>query len=272
MSGYVSPHGGARGGDSQPKSIRRAEESKWVLDKDQLTDQAIIRRMVLKRCIYGVDKNPADRRVGQSVAVAAQLHRRRAALLPGPPPALPATRWSACGWPKMTTDELNRLGGFFASQLRHCRGGGRHRRACSQHRGDIRRRRQPRCMNRRRCFTGWRRRLRTSVACSTSSAGWRWLTAGMKKKERDGLLRRPCWSRRSRTGSPAKAYHLLARGPAHLGDEAPDSDATTMGAVCRALARGERDHRRPRRLPALGGGFSWSLDTDWQTPTPARRL
>ena len=38
--------------------LRRAEESKWILDEAQLTDQAIIRRMVLKRCIYGVDKNP----------------------------------------------------------------------------------------------------------------------------------------------------------------------------------------------------------------------
>ena len=38
--------------------IRRAEESSWVLDREQLNDQAIIRRMVLKRCIYGVDKNP----------------------------------------------------------------------------------------------------------------------------------------------------------------------------------------------------------------------
>ena len=38
--------------------LRRAEASNWILDKAQLTDQAIIRRMVLKRCIYGVDKNP----------------------------------------------------------------------------------------------------------------------------------------------------------------------------------------------------------------------
>ncbi len=38
--------------------LRRAEESRWILDQAQLTDQAIIRRMVLKRCIYGVDKNP----------------------------------------------------------------------------------------------------------------------------------------------------------------------------------------------------------------------
>ena len=38
--------------------LRRARESGWVLDEAQLTDSAIIRRMVLKRCIYGVDKNP----------------------------------------------------------------------------------------------------------------------------------------------------------------------------------------------------------------------
>ena len=38
--------------------IQRAKESDWVLDETLLTDQAIIRRMVLKRCIYGVDKNP----------------------------------------------------------------------------------------------------------------------------------------------------------------------------------------------------------------------
>ena len=37
--------------------LQRAKESNWVLDEAHLTDQAIIRRMVLKRCIYGVDKN-----------------------------------------------------------------------------------------------------------------------------------------------------------------------------------------------------------------------
>ena len=38
--------------------LQRAREADWVIDEGQLTDQAIIRRMVLKRCIYGVDKNP----------------------------------------------------------------------------------------------------------------------------------------------------------------------------------------------------------------------
>ena len=38
--------------------LARAKESGWTINESQLTDQAIIRRMVLKRCIYGVDKNP----------------------------------------------------------------------------------------------------------------------------------------------------------------------------------------------------------------------
>ncbi|MCY3899270.1 MAG: hypothetical protein OXF86_11890 [Caldilineaceae bacterium] len=38
--------------------LERAQAANWVVDEAQLTDQAIIRRMVLKRCIYGVDKNP----------------------------------------------------------------------------------------------------------------------------------------------------------------------------------------------------------------------
>ena len=32
--------------------LRRARESRWVMDESQLTDQAIIRRMVLKTCIF----------------------------------------------------------------------------------------------------------------------------------------------------------------------------------------------------------------------------
>jgi hypothetical protein len=38
--------------------LRNAEERAWTIDPDQLDDRHIVRRMVLKRCIYGVDKNP----------------------------------------------------------------------------------------------------------------------------------------------------------------------------------------------------------------------
>ena len=55
--GYESPLV-ARIASIREDIFRRATESHWIMDESQLTDQAIIRRMVLKRCIYGVDKNP----------------------------------------------------------------------------------------------------------------------------------------------------------------------------------------------------------------------
>lgn len=38
--------------------LRKANESDWIVDEDQLDDRHMVRRMVLKRCVYGVDKNP----------------------------------------------------------------------------------------------------------------------------------------------------------------------------------------------------------------------
>ena len=55
--GYESPLV-ARIASIRDDIVKRATESHWIMDESQLTDQAIIRRMVLKRCIYGVDKNP----------------------------------------------------------------------------------------------------------------------------------------------------------------------------------------------------------------------
>lgn len=37
--------------------IGNAEDGNWIVDEEQLDDRHIIRRMVLKRCVYGVDKN-----------------------------------------------------------------------------------------------------------------------------------------------------------------------------------------------------------------------
>ena len=38
--------------------MANAEERGWAVDPAQLDDRHIVRRMVLKRCVYGVDKNP----------------------------------------------------------------------------------------------------------------------------------------------------------------------------------------------------------------------
>ena len=56
-NGYESPLV-ERIDDIRDDILRRAAESAWAIDDSLLTDRAIIRRMVLKRCIYGVDKNP----------------------------------------------------------------------------------------------------------------------------------------------------------------------------------------------------------------------
>ena len=35
-----------------------ARRGGWQLEESQLDDRHIVRRLVLKRCVYGVDKNP----------------------------------------------------------------------------------------------------------------------------------------------------------------------------------------------------------------------
>ena len=38
--------------------LEQADEHRWAIDREQLDDRHIVRRMILKRCVYGVDKNP----------------------------------------------------------------------------------------------------------------------------------------------------------------------------------------------------------------------
>ena len=53
---YISPLGG-RIEAIRNTILGNAEERGWTVDPAQLDDRHIIRRMVLKRCVYGVDKN-----------------------------------------------------------------------------------------------------------------------------------------------------------------------------------------------------------------------
>ena len=93
--------------------LHRAGESHWAMDETQLTDQAIIRRMVLKRCIYGVDKNPLTVELAKvslwlhSFTVGAPLSFLDHHLRCGD--SLVGMRVQDAG------PELNRLGGLFAS-------------------------------------------------------------------------------------------------------------------------------------------------------------
>ena len=57
VDGYVSPLI-ARIDNIRATIMAKAEACGWTIDEDQLDDRHIVRRMVLKRCVYGVDKNP----------------------------------------------------------------------------------------------------------------------------------------------------------------------------------------------------------------------
>ncbi len=55
--GYISPLSERIEG-IRNTIIANAEDRRWTVDPAQLDDRHIVRRMVLKRCVYGVDKNP----------------------------------------------------------------------------------------------------------------------------------------------------------------------------------------------------------------------
>ena len=57
VEGYVSPLT-ERIDAIRTTILNNAGERGWTIDAEQLDDRHIIRRMVLKRCVYGVDKNP----------------------------------------------------------------------------------------------------------------------------------------------------------------------------------------------------------------------
>ncbi len=54
---YASPLSD-RIGEIRRTILKNAREEGWTIDEAQLDDRHIVRRMVLKRCVYGVDKNP----------------------------------------------------------------------------------------------------------------------------------------------------------------------------------------------------------------------
>lgn len=44
--------------DIRSTILKNARAANWTINEEQLDDRHIVRRMVLKRCVYGVDKNP----------------------------------------------------------------------------------------------------------------------------------------------------------------------------------------------------------------------
>ena len=234
--------------------LDRARQSDWVIDEAQLTDQAILRRMVLKRCIYGVDKNPLTVELAKvslwlhSFTVGAPLsfldhHLRRGDSLVGMR-VLEAT------------GELNRLGGLFASSAI----AGAEAATTGMQRieemsdADVAEVRESASLFREVEATTADLRGLLDFLC-----GLRWLTAGMKTRERKSF-EAPLSDTLGR--HPDDAYGLLATGPAAVSDGgAPGgasnseferlwSDATSIADQRGLSALGGRV---PRRVAPVAG-------------------
>ena len=199
--------------------IRRAKESDWVLDETLLTDQAIIRRMVLKRCIYGVDKNPLTVELAK---VSLWLH----SFTVGAPLSF-LDHHLRCGDSliglrvKDATDELYRLGGMFASSAIAGAEAATDSMQLIEERSDAD---IAEVQESAVLFRGVEDTTADLRGLLDFLCGYRYLTAGMKKREL-AAFETPLVTTLGR--HTADAYKLLARGPKHLGDTPPDSDATT---------------------------------------------
>ncbi len=185
---------------------KRANESNWVLGEAQLTDQAIIRRMVLKRCIYGVDKN---RLTVELAKVSLWLH----SFTVGAPLSF-LDHHLRCGDSLVglrvrdATDELHRLGGMFASSAiagaETATDGMQRIEEMSD--ADV-----AEVQESAELFDGVEETTADLRGLLDFLCGWRWLTAGMKRDER-AEFEEPLV--RTLGQHTANAYELLAQGPA----------------------------------------------------------
>ena len=197
--------------------LQRAREADWVMDESQLTDQAIIRRMVLKRCIYGVDKNPLTVELAKvslwlhSFTVGAPLsfldhHLRHGDSLVG-------LRVGDA------TDELHRLGGMFASSAI---AGAEAATAGMQSIEEMSDADVAEVQESAALFQGVEKKTAELRRLLNALCGLRWFAAGMKQKDR-AKFEKPLV--RMLGLQPADAYKLLIRRPEHAGDVPPDCDA-----------------------------------------------
>ena len=215
-AGYVSPLV-KRVAAIRKEILQRAREADWVMDESQLTDQAIIRRMVLKRCIYGVDKNPLTVELAKvslwlhSFTVGAPLsfldhHLRHGDSLVG-------LRVGDA------TDELHRLGGMFASSAI---AGAEAATAGMQSIEEMSDADVAEVQESAALFQGVEKKTAELRRLLNALCGLRWFAAGMKQKDR-AKFEKPLV--RMLGLQPADAYKLLIRRPEHAGDVPPDCDA-----------------------------------------------
>ena len=215
-AGYASPLV-KRVATIRKEILQRAKEADWVMDESQLTDQAIIRRMVLKRCIYGIDKNPLTVELAKvslwlhSFTVGAPLsfldhHLRCGDSLIGlrvSEATGDLRKWaslflsSAIAGAEAATEGMQSIEEMSDADVAEVRESAALFHLVEQKTAELR-------------------------GLLDSLCGLRWHAAGMKQKERAEFERPLVWMLALQ---PADAYKLLARGPEHEGDVPSDCDA-----------------------------------------------
>ena len=235
--GYVSPLEG-RVEAIRGEIIRRSRESNWVLDEAQLTDQAIIRRMVLKRCIYGVDKNPLTVELAKvslwlhSFTVGAPLSFLDHHLRCGD--SLVGLRVRAS---IKDLEEIAHL--FVGSAIQGAETATNGMQLIEEMSdSDVSEVRESAVL-----FQGVEETTADLRGLLDFLCGWRWLTAGMKKKEYK-TFETPLVMTLSQRA--ATAFKLLAHGPRQVDDDHRDPDDATFARFSelwhdvRAIADRER--------------------------------
>ena len=194
--------------------LRRAGEANWVMDESQLSDQAIIRRMVLKRCIYGVDKNPLTVELAK---VSLWLH----SFTVGAPLSF-LDHHLRCGDSLVGLRVLDATGDLrkMAALILDNAIAGAESAAEGMQRieetpdADVAEVRESATL-----FHGVEGMTAQLRGLLDFLCGLRWLTAGMKLKERSALKDALVVT----LGHTRDTYTLLARGPEHVGDVPSDS-------------------------------------------------
>ena len=200
--------------------IQRAKESDWILDETLLTDQAIIRRMVLKRCIYGVDKNPLTVELAK---VSLWLH----SFTVGAPLSF-LDHHLRCGDSLLglrvseALQDLRELGGglFAGSTVAGAEKATESMQLIEEKSdADIAEVQESAVL-----FHGVEDTTADLRGLLDFLCGYRYLTAGMKKRAL-ATFEGPLVTTLGRYIEDA--YKLLARGPDHMSDALPSSDTTT---------------------------------------------
>ncbi len=212
--------------------LKRAVESGWVIDEAQFTDQAIIRRMVLKRCIYGVDKNPLTVELAK---ISLWLH----SFTVGAPLSF-LDHHLRCGDSliglsvKSATEELYRLGSLFVSSAIQ---GAENAAAGMQLIEEMSDADLSEVRESADLFRGVEATTVSLRGLLDFVCGLRWLTAGMNKSQRAGF-EIPLVE--ALGANPDNAYKMLSGGPAAAaGDQEESSPFGVLWNQAVSIARRE---------------------------------